>query len=283
MALTKEGAVFRNGRQLVIPHRGAQFMQELMEALTSDEFVAGIVGSMKMECGSYGVDVMATCNDVEGHAGMHSYTDEQGDVSAWRDAPLEVVHIDNNPEGLAEACPAEHYTGVRCDRLSGHPGSHTGWLGGPEDWGGGDQVTWDAEEEPENPVTTGIPAETTWEGFTIQHHGNGTSATVWHPKSTKRIGFTDRQMAETMLTDPFLDFYDRLCATGYIEWFDIYFPGQEDWHNWKPGDIVISDQGKRGFIIPAGGQNGLVNDEGTLFIIVRENADVLSHWTVSGR
>ena len=42
-ALTEQNAIFRNGRQMVIPHLGVDFLPELMAALTTEDFVSGIV------------------------------------------------------------------------------------------------------------------------------------------------------------------------------------------------------------------------------------------------
>lgn len=296
LALTKQNAVFRNGRQLVIPHHGAQFMQELMEALTSEEFVGAIVDNdaaekdaqaladaagAQMYCGHYGVDVMATCNDVEGHEGPHTYTEENGGVTAWHDHLLEVVQADL-AVGAKEVCNEEHPLGLaNCLDFAGHTGPHQGWQGGPADWGGGDDITW--AKEPEVTPSRDVPEETTWEGFTIQHRGQASMATVFHPKSTKRLTFIDRDNAVSLLTDPMLDFYDRLCGQGYIEWFDIYFPGQEDWRRWKAGDALISDQGTRALVVPASEGLALINSEGNIFAVSDVNADIFSHWTVTTR
>lgn len=251
-ALTESNAIFRNGHQLVIPHLGVPFLQELMEALTSEPFVTGI---------------------IENYLTSTEVTDEV------EDEEIPVVRESDLTE--TDQCDKVHgATGARCLKLHGHEGPHAGWQGGPEDWGGGDDIVW---EDVTLPSSRDIPEETTWEGFTIHAFGPASTASVFHPKSTKRLTFQDREGAMSMLSDPYLDFYDRLCAQGYIEWFDVYFPGQEDWRNWKAGDALVSDQGTHALVVPASEGLAIINSEGSIFAVSDENADIFSHWTVSNR
>ena len=97
-ALTDSNAVFRNGRQLVIPHVGVPFIQELMEALTSPDFVNAIIQNhleamATEECGAVSEHLMAICNAIVGHEGPHTYTEENGGVTTWHDHPVEEIPV----------------------------------------------------------------------------------------------------------------------------------------------------------------------------------------------
>ena len=140
-ALTEQNAIFRNGRQMVIPHVGVDFLPELMAALTTEDFVAGIVenvnrGKRAGDCGHFSSDVFAKCNAPEGHEGPHTYTNENGGVTAWHDHPT-LEEIEALPTGKDRCDAIQPDTGVHCDKPFQHEGPHQGWQGGPADWGGG--------------------------------------------------------------------------------------------------------------------------------------------------
>jgi len=290
-ALTNSNAIFRNGYQLVIPHTGVPFLQELMEALTSEPFVTGIIQNyleasevvdvdddvavaealgVGAFCGARSEDLGTTCNDRLGHEGAHTYTEANGGVTAW--------HDHEEPTENA-TCDAIHgATGAGCERPHGHEGAHSSWQGAPADWGGGEDIVW---EDVTIAPTPEVPVDTSIDGFIVQRYGDGESANVWHPRMNKRLGFGSRESAESTWGDGLNDWYDRLCANIYLEWYDTYFPGQEEWRKWVAGTALISDQGTRALIVPSADGLALINNEGNIFAVEAGNADIFSHWTVS--
>jgi hypothetical protein len=256
IALTSNNAVFRNGRQLVIPHLGAQFLEELMEALASEDFVRGIV-----------------MNNAA------NYVEETPSRVA------EIVRADRAAE--ANPCGDEHYTGVRCTKVANHEGPHVGWQGGPQDWGGGDEVEWENTRTRESHQ----PYETNLEGFevhwgVIQPGSDITVATVYHPNSARRHTFASPESARERLGEAAIDEYERLCAKAYLDWHEAVMTVTEHtphWMKWKAGDVLSSDIDTHALVVTSGAGIAVVTHEGNVFAVSKENEDIFSHWVVEER